>query len=99
MFCPYLYSIVPVQESQICMCEFYNKDSDANVWTQLTTITSASIFKALTGLNLYMFLIANFVFLLGLMLMGFRIKFIKDNLSLNTELMTVVIVWTSCSTL
>ena len=57
------------------------------------------MFEVLNEMNLYAFFITNVFFLLVLIFFSFRISFIKDNLSLTTELITVVAVWISCSTL
>jgi len=79
------------------MCEFW-KPTHSGVWADITTIMSPNIFKVLNAMNVYMFLFTNLIFLLALILMGFRISYIKDNLSLTRELITVVVVWITCST-
>ena len=40
-----------------------------------------------------MFYLVNFFFALALIFMGFRIRYIKDNLSLTTELATAALLW------
>jgi hypothetical protein len=57
------------------------------------------MFQVLNELNLYSYFITNLVFLVTLIFMGFKISYIRDNLSLTKELITVVVVWILCSTL
>jgi hypothetical protein len=40
-----------------------------------------------------MFFMVNWIFLVALIYMGFKIRWIRDNLSINTELQQVVAVW------
>ena len=98
MWVPYVYAVIPVNDSEICMCDFLQVKNDS-IWNRIFSITNKSMFQVLNELNLYSYFITNLVFLVTLIFMGFKISYIRDNLSLTKELITVVVVWILCSTL
>ena len=98
MWVPYVYAVIPVNDSEICMCDFLQVTNDS-IWNRIFSITNKSMFQVLNELNLYSYFITNLVFLVTLIFMGFKISYIRDNLSLTKELITVVVVWILCSTL
>ena len=101
MFNPYFYSITPAKESEICLCEFYQlpKAPKRNFWYTINEVRGAAAFLVLQYVNLIVFYLLNWVFLFALITMGLKIRYIKDGLSLVTELTTVVIIWTLCNIL
>ena len=99
MFNPYIYSITPAKGSDICLCEFY-QSTDAkpsNFWHTINEIRGPKSFIILQYVSLIVFYLLNWVFLFALITMGLKIRYIKDGLSLVTELTTVVIIWTICN--
>ena len=66
------------------MCDFYEEDTD--LLDKLLTINSASAFRALQIVTIVMFFGVNWTFLVILIFMGFKIRWIRDNMSLTTEL-------------
>ena len=70
-----------------------------NFWHTINEVRGATAFLVLQYLNLIVFYLLNWVFLFALITMGLKIRYIKDGLSLVTELTTVVIIWTICNIL
>lgn len=66
------------------MCSFYNQK--ATGWEELFEISNPVGWEILSIVNLFMFYFVNWMFLLALLIMMFRIRYIKDNLSITTEL-------------
>ena len=85
MFIPYVYIIIPAHESQVCLCDFF-LDQYEGILQNLKYIGRVNTFRTLQVLSMTMFFMVNWLFLVALIYMGFKIRWIRDNLSLNTEL-------------
>jgi hypothetical protein len=85
MWSPYFYVLLPVHQSEICLCSF---DTLRNA--------SESEFRAFQVLNQTVFFTLNWMFLLALIWMNYKIRHIKSNLSILSEMTLVVFMWTIC---
>jgi hypothetical protein len=93
MISPWIYAIIPASDSSICLCHFLKEPRTLTGFGHVTHIDEQWEFYLIQAVNIGMFYLSNCLFLFALIFMGFRIRHIKDNLSLTTELATVVIIW------
>jgi hypothetical protein len=86
MFSPYFYAIVPVHESDICMCNFYVNKKSSSFGKALLQISTETGFYVMQLINIISYYLVNYLFLVGLIYMNFMIRHIKENLSLVKEI-------------
>jgi hypothetical protein len=89
-FLPYLYAIVPVYETQQCK-NFYIDPENNIVYPKLDK--DSIVFT----LNIYSYLLFNWLELLLMVLICFKIRNVKDELSIHRELLWIVGFWIMCS--
>lgn len=85
-FFPYVYSIVPVYETQMCFTYF---ESSHYVIPQMTASSEDSIVQA----NILSFITFNWLELLAMVLIIFKIRNAKDELNIQKELVLIMILW------
>ena len=91
MFFPSIYVLYPLQESGYCICSFYEmqvNDNDAFTF-KLTTHT----FEIITLANTLSFYIVNWVGLLVLICLVYRIRHTSDDTFLKIECVCIVGAW------
>ena len=93
MFVPYVYAIIPVHESAVCMCSFLKSDGNRSPILELHTDNQ---YYTLQIINIFSYFFVNWAFIVCLIIMGFRIRHIKDNQNMSTELNSCVIIWVIC---
>jgi len=91
MFDPYVYSVIPDKLSDVCLCSYFK--ANVSGIDKILYISREKTFQVLSLVNIVMFYFVNWVFLIALIFMMFKIRYIKDNLSLTLELQQVVCVW------
>ena len=78
---PYVFALVPAHESEICLCSFPATSNNAQTFNLLKTI------------NTVMFFFVNWMFLLALLCINYKIRHVKSNLSIVTEMTIIVAIW------
>jgi hypothetical protein len=66
------------------MCSYWKQNVEGI--NKFLYVSNSSAYQVLSFVNLFMFFFVNWFFLLAMITMMFRIRHIKDNLSLITEL-------------
>ena len=91
---PFIQALVPVHESDSCLCVFYF-DSEHGSWFPLLNALQqvTNPFDVLSLLNLITFYCVNWIFLMVNMWYVFRIRKMDDRLLIRKEMTYVVIVW------
>ena len=93
MFSPYIYAIVPVHESDVCMCNFYINKKSSSFGKAMLQISTEEGFYVMQLINIISYYLVNYMFLIGLIYMSFMIRHIKENLSLVKEIYQVITAW------
>lgn len=91
MIFPKIYALFPVQESTICLCSFYAMEvngSDYFIWE-----IEQSDFASMTLANSISFYIVNWVALVILIWLVFRIRHTGDDTYLKLECIFIVGIW------
>jgi hypothetical protein len=86
-FFPYLYAVVPVYETNQCEFYFTNPSNQAFLFPLLKP--NSDVFKV----NIYSYLLFNWLELLLLVLLCFKIRHVKDELSIIKELLWIASFW------
>lgn len=97
MYFPGFYALFPVQESAVCICSFLVMQENGNpVW--LLDLSHNS-FETLTLANSISFYVVNWIALVVLIWLIFRIRHTGDDTHLKRECMAIVGVWVFASIL
>ena len=97
VFYPGVYAIFPVQESAICICSFFEIQINGNGnWVLHLDHNS---FETMTLANSISFYVVNWLALIILIWLVFRIRHTGDDTNLKRECMTIVMIWVLCSIL
>ena len=88
-FFPWVYTVIPVSRSGICLCNFYTLQAIGNpsFW-----FLNASYLPAMQLVNQLSIYVVNFGFLFALVFMVHKIRHINDNTQIRNEC-TVVVAW------
>jgi len=86
IFFPLTYALVPAHESGLCFCTLIQ----GKLWQKLLPIS----FLYYLGLNTIMFYGVNWIFLLSIITMLYKIRHIKDRLKVREEMGYIVVTWT-----
>lgn len=91
---PFIQALVPVHESDSCLCVFYFDYQNGAWFPLLNAIRQiTNPFQILSLLNLLTFYFVNWVFLVINLWYVFRIRKMDDRLLIRREMTAVVIVW------
>ena len=88
-FFPLFYSVLPVHEADVCLCQFYQNKIDGRHYPAL----SDSDFGILAGINVYSYYIVEFTFMVMLIYLAYQIRHIKDDTKIKIESVTIVAWW------
>jgi hypothetical protein len=94
-FFPGIYSIIPVHESDICLCSFFGK-TDKNNYLLLNKGSNFEVYQIVNSIAFY---VINWVFLVVLIWMIYKIRNINDDTSIKRECAWIVGIWTTLSIL
>lgn len=91
LFSPIAYTIIPVHESDMCLCAFYQEAvcQDHNYWL----FNSSFKYYKMRATNTTVYIVVNWVFLLILIKMIWRIRHINDETLIKSENAWIVGVW------
>ena len=94
-FFPYPQAVVPVHESQYCICYFLGKKGSRSflIFDVETDDMDALILKVI---NVIMFFGLNWMFLLMIILSVYHVRHIRDRLEIRREMTLIVIFWSFC---
>jgi hypothetical protein len=88
-FIPEIYMILPVHETDICLCSFA-KDSRTNVIGKILLTDNFDAFKLVSIIT---FLVFNWIFLTTLLIKIYRIRHIHDETLIKRECAVILGVW------
>lgn len=91
-FFPYPQAMVPVHESQDCICHFLN-DANHRNYVLMDLTTNDVDLVILQVLNVTMFFGINWVFLLMIVRSVYHVRHIKDRLEIRKEMTYIVVLW------
>jgi len=95
IFFPWIFAIVPVYASEICLCHFYSqKASDPNLYPYL----NKSLLTTMQITNVFSFNLMNFFFLYCMIFMVYKIRHINDCTMIKQECTVICVWWTLIST-
>ena len=95
-FFPYMQALVPVHESDVCVCLFFTKDSSYGGdrhFPLMSNMSSDANMTVLTILNSSTFYSVNWLFLMVNIMAIYRIRKMKDRLDIRLEMTWVVFLW------
>ena len=95
-FFPYMQALVPVHESDVCVCLFFKKDESLNgnrFFPLMSNMSTEANMTALTILNSSTFYSVNWLFLMCNIVAIYRIRKMKDRLDIRLEMTWVVGLW------
>ena len=78
LFLPGIYSIVPVHESDICLCYFFSKVFDETNPSDYLFLDKQSSYVNFRFVNSIAFFLINWIFLMVLIWMIYKIRHIND---------------------
>ena len=89
---PYVYAVLPVHETDMCICSFFETMYyDDKSYLLLKTDQS---FAVIQTLNIITFLVSNWLFLVVLLWMIFKIRHIEDETLIKWESVCLISTWT-----
>jgi hypothetical protein len=88
-FFPFFYALLPVHEADICLCSFYADKIKGKKYPALTTHD----FAGLEILNLISTYTVNFMFMIALIWMVYKIRHINDDTKIKSECSLIVFWW------
>ena len=97
MFFPGMYALFPMQESETCICSFYEMQSIDNRSFLITLQENAYV--NITSVNSFCFYIINWIGLMILIWLVYRIRHTGDDTELKLECGCIVSVWVLFSVL
>lgn len=89
IFFPLFYELIPVHQSETCLCSFYA--SSRTYW--LIDASNTSNFLILRTSNTFVFIVVNWIFLTVLIWMVWRIRNIQDKTLIKQESAWIVAIW------
>lgn len=98
LFFPFMYVLIPAHESDLCICSFYQRleDDDGDDWFWF--FDSPSQFEELYIINVLVFYMVNWLFLMALVTMLYFIRHINDETMIKRECAFIVATWVLFST-
>ena len=94
-FFPYPQAVVPVHESQYCICYFLGKKG-SRTFLLFDVETSDVDVIILKVINVIMFFGLNWLFLLMIILSVYHVRHIRDRLEIRREMTLIVVFWSFC---
>ena len=88
-FFPWVYTVIPVSRSGICLCNFYTLQAIGNRSFWFLNDSYLPTMQLVNQLSIYL---VNFAFLFALVFMVHKIRHINDNTQIRNEC-TVVVAW------
>ena len=88
---PYMQALVPVQESSVCVCLFFRKET--SFYPIMWYLDTELNLKLLTVINATTFYAVNWLFLLCNIVAIYRIRKMKDRLDIRKEMTWAVGLW------
>lgn len=92
IFFPAIYTIIPVHESDICLCSFFEKAANPNHWNYILLKQGQSYFPY-RNVNTVAFFFVNWLFMMALIQMIYRIRHIHDETLIKNECLWIVAIW------
>ena len=92
MFFPSVYSVFPVQESEICMCSFFKMQANGDA-PFLIDLEPKHAFSTFFIINTISFYVVNYLALLGMVYMVWQIRHTDDDTFLRQECVCLVLSW------
>ena len=97
MFFPSMYAFFPLQESETCICSFYEMQASGD--RDFVVELEENSYKNITAVNSFFFYIINWFGLMVLVWLVFRIRHTGDDTYLKLECSCIVSVWVLFSVL
>lgn len=91
-FFPYIYIFIPDAESDLCICSYYNAMYDLSNPSHYLLMNDNS-YPIMKTINTFMLFGVNWIFLVGLLIMLFKIRHIEDETMIKRECVIIVGVW------
>ena len=91
-FFPYPQAMVPVHESQYCICHFLN-DPENRHYVLMDLAANTTDIIILQVLNVTMFFGINWIFLLMIVRSVYHVRHIKDRLEIRKEMTYIIVLW------
>ena len=89
-FFPLFYSILPVHEADVCLCQFYSNKLEHDRHYPALSYDDIGI---LAGINVYSYYFVEFSFMVGLIYLAYQIRHINDDTKIKVESVMIVAWW------